>query len=243
MLGLGTIINVIAIIVGSTLGILLHKIIPSRLQNTVISGVGLSVCFVGISGVVSKMLVPNAGGFDTKDTMLMVASLVIGAFIGELLNVEKQLEKFGNFCKRHIKSKKENARFTEGFVSASLLFCVGAMAIVGSLEDGLNGDYTTLFAKSLMDGTISIFFAATMGFGVCLSILPVAIYQGAITLLAGVIKPLLSDVLIGQLSLVGSVLIFAIGLNMCANTKIKTGNLLPAVFVPIFYNILINIFN
>ena len=242
MVGLGTIINVITIIIGATLGVLLRKIIPSRLQNTVVTGVGLSVCFVGISGVISKMLVLNAGSFDTKDTMLMVASLVIGAFVGELLNIEKQLERFGNFCKSRIKSKKENARFTEGFVSASLLFCVGAMAIVGSLEDGLNGDYTTLFAKSLMDGTISIFFAATMGAGVYLSILPVAIYQGAITLLAGLIKPLLNDLLIGQLSLVGSVLIFAIGLNMCANTKIKTGNLLPAVLVPVFYNILINIF-
>ena len=242
MVGLGTIINVFAIIVGTTLGILLHKFIPERLQNTVMSGVGLSVCFVGVSGVISKMLVPTNGRFDTKDTMLMVASLVIGAFVGELLNIEKQLEKFGNFCKSHIKSKKENARFTEGFVSASLLFCVGAMAIVGSLEDGLSGDYTTLFAKSLMDGTISIFFAATMGAGVFLSILPVAVYQGAITLLAGVIKPLLSNVLIDQISLVGSVLIFAIGINMCANTKIKTGNLLPAVLVPVFYNIAISIF-
>ena len=241
MIGLGTIINVVAIIVGATVGIVLHKIIPSRLQNTVISGVGLSVCFVGVSGVISKMLVLKNGGFETKDTMLMVASLVIGAFVGELLNIEKQLERFGNFCKSHIKSKKENARFTEGFVSASLLFCVGAMAIVGSLEDGLTGNYTTLFAKSLMDGTISIFFAASMGAGVYLSVLPIAIYQGGITLLAGVIKPYLSTVLIDQLSLVGSVLIFAIGLNMCANTKIKIGNLLPAVLVPIVYNIIINL--
>ena len=241
MIGLGTIINVFAIIIGATVGILLHKIIPTRLKNTVTSAVGLSVCFVGISGVVSKMLVSNNGVFETKDTMLMVASLVIGAFIGELFNIEKQLERFGNFCKSHIKSKKENARFTEGFVSSSLLFCVGAMAIVGSLEDGLTGNYTTLFAKSLMDGTVSIFFAASMGAGVYLSVLPIALYQGGITILAGVIKPYLSTVLIDQLSLVGSVLIFAIGLNMCANTKIKIGNLLPAVLVPIVYNIIISI--
>ena len=242
MIGLGTIINVIAIVIGSVTGILLHKFIPDRLQKTVVSGVGLSVCFVGISGVISKMLTYDKGAFNTKDTMLMVASLVIGAFVGELLNIEKLLERFGDFCKSRIKTKKQNARFTEGFVSASLLFCVGAMAIVGSLEDGLSGNYSTLFAKSLMDGTISIFFAATMGTGVILSVLPVAIYQGAITLLAGVIKPLLSDVLISQISLVGSVLIFAIGLNMVANTKIKIGNLLPAVLVPVFYNIIINLF-
>lgn len=241
MIGLGTIINVFAIIIGATVGILLHKVIPTRLQNTVTTAVGLSVCFVGISGVISKMLVLGSDGFNTKDTMLMVASLVLGAFIGELLNIEKQLERFGDFCKGLFKSKKENARFTEGFVSASLLFCVGAMAIVGSLEDGLSGNYSTLFAKSLMDGTISIFFAAAMGAGVYLSILPIAIYQGGITLLAGFVKPYLSTVLIDQLSLVGSVLIFAIGLNMCANTKIKTGNLLPAVLVPIVYNVIINI--
>lgn len=242
MIGLGTIINVVAIFVGATVGILLNKIIPERLQNTVMSGVGLSVCFVGISGVISKMLYIENGSFATKDTMLMVASLVIGAFVGELLNIEKRLESFGDFCKKHIRSKKENSKFTEGFVSASLLFCVGAMAIVGSLEDGLSGDYTTLFAKSLMDGTVSIFFASTMGAGVYLSMLPVLVYQGAITLLAGVIQPYLSETLINQVSLVGSVLIFAIGLNMCAKTKIKIGNLLPAVFVPVFYNLILKLF-
>lgn len=242
MVGLGTIINVVAVLIGATVGILLHRFIPQRLQQTVMSGIGLAVCFIGISGVISRMLVLENGGFNTKDTMLMVASLVIGAFVGELLNIERRLEQFGDFCKKHIRSKKENARFTEGFVSASLLFCVGAMAIVGSLEDGLNGDATTLVAKALMDGTVSIFFAATMGAGVYLSVLPVAVYQGGITLLAGLIKPYLSDTLIGQLSLVGSVLIFAIGLNMLSDRKIKIGNLLPAVLVPVFYQLIVNLF-
>ena len=242
MIGLGTIINVIAVLVGATVGILLHRFIPKRLQQTVMSGIGLAVCFVGISGVISRMLVAENGGFNTKDTMLMVASLVIGAFVGELLNIEKRLEQFGDFCKKHIRSKKENARFTEGFVSASLLFCVGAMAIVGSLEDGLNGDSTTLVAKALMDGTVSIFFAATMGAGVYVSGRPIAVYQGGITLLAGLIKPYLSDVLIGELSLVGSVLIFAIGLNMLSDRKIKIGNLLPAVLVPVVYQLFASLF-
>ncbi len=240
MIGLGTIINVVAILLGTTVGILLHRYIPERLQQTVVSGVGLSVCFVGISGVLSRMFVLlNSGEFETKDTMLMVASLVIGAFVGELINIEKWLERFGDFCKSHIRSGKTNNRFTEGFVSASLLFCVGAMAIVGSLEDGLSGDATTLLAKSFMDGTIAIFFAATMGAGVYLSAVPVGVYQGAITLLAGVIKPYLSDALIGQVSLVGSVLIFAIGLNMLGVRKIKVGNLLPAVFVPVIYQLIL----
>lgn len=242
MIGLGTIINVIAIVLGTVLGILLHKHIPQRLQKTVVSGIGLSVCFVGISGVISKMVFIKNDGLDTKDTMLMVASLVIGAFIGELINIEKWLERFGDFCKSKLKTGNKNSRFTEGFVSASLLFCVGAMAIVGSLEDGLSGNYSTLFAKSLMDGTMSIFFAATMGIGVCFSIIPVFVYQGGITLLARVIEPLLSDALINRVSLVGSVLIFAIGLNMVTENKIKVGNLLPAVLVPVFYEIILNIF-
>ena len=242
MIGLGTIINVIAIVLGTVLGILLHKYIPQRLQKTVVSGIGLSVCFVGISGVISKMVFIKNDGLDTKDTMLMVASLVIGAFIGELIDIEKWLERFGDFCKSKLKTGNKNSRFTEGFVSASLLFCVGAMAIVGSLEDGLSGNYSTLFAKSLMDGTMSIFFAATMGIGVCFSIIPVFVYQGGITLLARVIEPLLSDALINRVSLVGSVLIFAIGLNMVTENKIKVGNLLPAVLVPVFYEIILNIF-
>lgn len=242
MIGLGTVINAVAIFIGTTVGILLNKYIPKRLQHTVMSGIGLAVCFIGISGVISKMLYVDNGVLGTKDTMLMVASMVIGAFIGELLNIEKRLEAFGDFCKKRIKSKSENSRFTEGFVSASLLFCVGAMAIIGSLEDGLKGDYTTLFAKSLMDGTVSIFFAATMGAGVYLSILPVLLYQGAITLLAGAIEPYLSDTLINQLSLVGSVLIFAIGINMLNDKKIKIGNLLPAVLVPVIYNFILKLF-
>lgn len=242
MIGLGTVINVVAIVIGATVGILLNKYIPKRLQQTVMSGIGLAVCFIGVSGVISKMLYVDNGVLATKDTMLMVASMVIGAFVGELCNIEKRLETFGDFCKNHFIAKSENSRFTEGFVSASLLFCVGAMAIIGSLEDGLKGDYTTLFAKSLMDGTISIFFASTMGAGVYLSILPVLVYQGAITLLAGAIEPYLSDSLINQLSLVGSVLIFAIGLNMINDKKIKIGNLLPAVFVPVIYNLILKLF-
>ncbi len=241
MIGLGTIINVVAIILGTLIGVLFHKCIPKRLEQTVIHGIGLSVCFIGISGVFSKMLFLQEGNLETKDTMLMVASLVFGAVIGELINIEKWLELFGDFCKSRLTCGKTNSRFTEGFVSSSLLFCVGAMAIVGSLEDGLSGNSSTLFAKSLMDGTMSIFFASTMGIGVCFSIIPVFVYQGGITLLAGVIEPYLSQTLINRISLVGSVLIFAIGINLLGEKRIKIGNLLPAVFVPVLYEIIINL--
>lgn len=241
MIGIGTIINVIFVILGTTLGLLLKKGIPERLKETVIKAIGLSTCFIGISGVVSKMIYVNDNSFETKNTMLLVVSLVIGGLAGELINIEKHLESFGEFCKKKIKIKGNNDSFVEAFVTASLLFCVGAMAIVGSLEDGLTGDYSTLFAKSVMDGIMSVMFAATMGVGVYLSALPVLVYQGSITLLAGVLKPFLSNVLIDQVSLVGSVLIFAIGINFLTNSKIRIGNLLPAVLVPIFYQIILNV--
>lgn len=241
MIGIGTIINVITVIIGTTFGVFLKNKISDRLRYTVISGVGLSVCFIGISGVLSKMLYIENGAVKTKDTMLLVISLVIGAFVGELINIEKHLERLGDFFKSKLLKKGDNSKFTEGFVSASLLFCVGAMAIVGSLEDGLTGNYSTLFAKGVMDGTVSVFFAASYGAGVYLSVLPVFVYQGGITLLAKVIAPFLSQTLINQLSLVGSVLIFAIGINMIAKTKIKIGNLLPAVFVPVVYNIILKL--
>lgn len=242
MIGLGTIINVLTVVIGSALGLIFKNIIPKRLEKTVVSGIGLSVCFIGISGVLSKMLYIDGGAIKTRYTMLMVISLVLGAVIGELINIEKHLESFGDFCKSKVKLRGENSRFTEGFVSASLLFCVGAMAIIGSIEDGLAGDPTTLVAKAVMDGTVSIFFAASFGAGVFLSAIPVLIYQGAITLLAGVVEPLLSDTLINQVSLVGSVLILGIGINMLSNAKIKLGNLLPAVLIPIFYNIILSLF-
>lgn len=242
MIGLGTIINVAFVLVGTTVGLLVKKGIPERLQQTVISAVGLSTCFIGISGVLSKMLYLQDGSLQTRDTMLLVLSLVIGAFIGELCDIERRLNSFGEFCKRKIRLKNADDTFVEGFVSASLLFCVGAMAIVGSLEDGLNGNISTLFAKSVMDGTVAVFFAASMGVGVYLSALPVLVYQGAITLLAGVIQPYLSETLINQVSMVGSVLIFAIGVNMLLKSKIRIGNLLPAVLLPPLYHLILKLF-
>lgn len=241
MIGLGTIINVAFVLVGTTVGLLVKKGIPERLQQTVISAVGLATCFIGISGVLSKMLYLQDGSLQTRDTMLLVLSLVIGAFIGELCDIERRLNGFGEFCKRKIRLKNADDTFVEGFVSASLLFCVGAMAIVGSLEDGLNGNISTLFAKSVMDGTVAVFFAASMGVGVYLSALPVLVYQGAITLLAGVIQPYLSETLINQVSMVGSVLIFAIGVNMLLKSKIRIGNLLPAVLIPPLYHLILKL--
>jgi len=197
--------------------------------------ISLSVIFIGISGVLQGIFkVLNSGRIDRQYIMLMIFSLVIGGFVGEILKIEDFLDRLGEKIKKAVSKviKSENSTFTEGFVTASLVFCVGAMAIVGSLEDGLNRNFSILFAKSILDGVTSIIFSATLGIGVMFSSVAVLIYQGSITLLAGLIKPFLTDTVVLQMSMVGSVLIFAIGLNMLGVSKIKVGNLLPAIFVP-----------
>lgn len=238
MIGLGTIVNFFAVIVGSMVGIFLRHGIPERFKTTIMQAVSLSVVFIGISGVLQGMFKVNSGNkLDRQYITLMIFSLIIGGVIGEFLKIEDFLDNLGEKIKNSMGKRlnSENSRFTEGFVTASLVFCVGAMAIVGSLEDGLNRNYSILFAKSILDGVSSIIFSATMGIGVMFSALVVLLYQGSITLLAGLLKPFLTDVTISQTSMVGSVLIFAIGLNMLGITKIKVGNLLPAIFVPLVY--------
>ena len=175
------------------------------------------------------------GQLATQHTMLLILSLALGALIGEALNIEKHLEDFGVFCQNRLKSH-DDSHFVEGFVSFSLLICIGAMAIVGSMQDGLSGDPSMLIAKAIIDGIAAVVFAASLGKGVFLSVLPLGVYQGGLTLLARFIRPWMTDELIAQMSCVGSVLIFAVSLNMIRKDKIKVGNLLPAVFLPaVFY--------
>lgn len=236
MIGLGTIVNCGTVAVGTTLGLFLKGGLPKRFEKTIMSALALCAFFIGIGGVLSQMLVFEDGAFSTRYTMLMVLCLAIGAMIGEALDIERRLEGIGEWFKRRIPTKGDSSStFVEAFVSASLLFCVGAMSIVGAMEDGLNGNPSILFAKSVMDGVASVVFTASLGAGVYLSILAVLVYQGGITLLAGFIRPFLSDLLIGQMSCIGSVLIFAIGFNLLDSKKIKVGNLLPAMFLPILF--------
>lgn len=240
MFGLGTIINIATILVGATIGCFLKGGLPSRFEKTVKSAAGLSTVVIGISGTLTEMFVVSMyGTLSTRGIMLMVISLVVGALAGETLNIEEKLESLGNFCKRKASFiAKDNPKFVEGFVSTSLLFCVGAMAIVGSIQDGLTGNYTTLAAKAVLDGVMSIVMAASLGSGVFFSAVSVLIYQGLITLLAGLIAPVMTEDLIGDLSLVGSVLVMAIGFNLLFDKKVvKVGNLLPAVLIPVFYHI------
>lgn len=243
MVGLGTLANMAAIMVGSMLGILIKGGLKKRFQDTIMNALGLAVMFIGISGALQGLFSIGENGLETKNIMLMIISLALGGFLGELIDIEARLDRVGEWIKNSLKVKGEKGQnFVEGFVSSSLLFCVGAMAIIGSLEDGLSGDTSTLFAKAFIDGVVAIIFASALGIGTLFSILPLGIYQGSITLSAKLIEPYLSDQIISNISCIGSVLIFGIGINMVFGKKIKCGNILPAVLIPILYEIFIKLF-
>lgn len=235
MIGLGTIVNVATVATGTTVGTLLKNGLPERFEQTIRQALGLCTFFIGAGGALCGLLSVQDGALSTRHTMLLVLSMVLGALLGEALNIEQRLDDFGTWCQKRFSGKTEDSKFVEGFMAASLLFCVGAMAIVGSLEDGLNGNPSILIAKAILDGVSSIVFGASLGKGVYLSIVPMLLYQGGITMLARLIRPWMSDELIGQMSCIGSVLIFAIGFNLMFDKKVKVGNLLPAIFLPIAF--------
>jgi uncharacterized membrane protein YqgA involved in biofilm formation len=237
MIGLGTIVNVITILVGSTIGLLLKKGLPERFKNIILESSSLVVVMIGISGVMSGMFkVTDEGTLSSNYIMVMIFSLVIGGLIGEFINIDDKLDKLGNWFQS--KFSNDGSSFSLGFVTASLVFCVGAMAIVGALEDGLTGNASTLYAKAVIDGITSIVFASNFGIGVAFSALPILVYQGGITLMAVWIKPWLTLEVITQMSLVGSVLIFCLGMGMLGIKKFKVGNLLPAIFMPLIYYVI-----
>ena len=237
---MGTIINTAAVVLGAFLGLILNRRVNKALLDNIMKAVGVSVMFIGISGALTGMLKIQNGKIDSTGAMLLIISLVLGTLIGELIKIEDRLESIGEKLKKAVKSKSDG-KFVDGFVTTTLITCVGAMAIVGALEDGLTGDYSMLLAKSLLDGIVAIILASTMGLGVLFSAIPLFVYQGAITLLSGVISPVLSDNLILNLSYIGSALIFSIGVNQVFGKKLKTGNMLPALLIPIIYEIIINV--
>ncbi len=243
MIGLGTLANMAAILFGSAVGLLLKGGLKQRFQTTIMNALGLAVMFVGISGALQGLYVVKGEGLETVNVMLMIVSLAIGGFLGELIDIEARLDHMGEWIKTTLKVRGEKGQnFVEGFVSSSLLFCIGAMAIIGSLQDGLAQDASMLYAKAIIDGVVAIFFASTLGIGVFFSILPLGIYQGGITLSAKYIEPYLSEQMIANLSFLGSILIFGIGINMIFGKKIKCGNLLPAVLIPILYEWIMGLF-
>lgn len=239
MIGLGTLVNMAAIIAGASAGLIIKGRLQPRFQDTIMKALGLAVMFIGLSGALQGLLIIEENKLQSENIMLMVVSLAIGAFAGELIDIEAKLDSLGEKIKNSLRVKGEKGNnFVEGFVSSSLLFCIGAMAIIGSLNDGLSGDASILYAKGFIDGVVAIFFSSTLGLGVFFSILPLGIYQGAITLSAKFIEPYLNEQLISNVSFIGSVLIFGIGINMIFGKKIKCGNLLPAVLVPVAYEII-----
>ena len=224
----GSIINSLTIIFGGLIGLMLKKGISERYQETIMDGLALVVITIGIINAV-----------ESKNIILVISSLVLGSIIGEKIRIDKRLNNLGGYLES--KFKKEGSRFTEGFVSATLVFCVGAMAIVGSLEAGLLSDYNTLIVKSMLDGITSMIFATTLGIGVLFSSLPVLIYQGSITLLASSLSNVLTTVVITEVSAVGGILIMAIGLSLLKVKEIRVANMIPAVLIPVIYYFIISL--
>lgn len=233
---MGTIINVLAVLAGGGIGLILKGGMKQRYQDIMMQALGMATMFVGMVGALQGMLTVQGNSLGSQGTLLMVLSLTVGGIAGEFLNIEQALERFGEWLKRRVHAEK-NAGFVEAFVTTSLVICVGAMAIVGALEDGLTGDSSMLVIKSALDFAIVIVFASTLGVGSLFSAIPIAIWEGSITVAAVFIAPFLSDALITDLSAVGSVLIFGVGVNLLFDRKIRVGNLLPALLGPVLYHI------
>jgi len=242
MVGLGTLLNTGAVLAGSAIGIFLKNGIKKATQDILMQTCGVAVIFIGISGTLREMLHVVDGAIQVQGTMLMIFSLVIGGFVGQLLNIEKGLDGLGDKIKKVVK-QDEDHRFVDGFVNTSLIICVGAMAIVGSIQDGLSGDYSMLAAKSILDFVIVIVFASAYGLGVLFSAFAIFFYQGSITLITVLIGPILGDVLISQISFIGSVLIFCVGINIAFGKRLNVGNMLPALLGPVVYQLFMSLVN
>lgn len=219
---LGTIVNFAAILAGGLVGLLLKKGLPERLGAAVMQGLALICIYIGISG-----------SLQGENTLLATVAMVAGGLLGTLLDLDARVNSLAHWLEHKLVRDGGDGTFGEGFVNATLLYCVGAMAVVGSLNSGLSGNHEVLFTKSLLDGVSAVVFASAMGAGVLLSAVPVLLYQGAITLLAQWIAPALSTAAVNEMTCVGSLLIVAIGLNMLKLTNIKVMNFLPAIFLPI----------
>ena len=228
MTGLGTIINSAAIIVGGVFGLLFGKILNERIQDSLQKASGICVLFIGIAGAMEGMLKLSGSSLSAGRSMLIVTSLALGALVGEILNIEHGFERFGEWLKVKTGNAKDKS-FVEGFVTASLTVCIGAMAVVGSIKDGISGDYSILATKAILDFIIIMVMTCSLGKGCIFSAIPVAVFQGLITAFARLIKPLMTDGALANLSLIGSILIFCVGVNLVWDKRIKVANLLPSL--------------
>jgi uncharacterized membrane protein YqgA involved in biofilm formation len=235
---LGPIVNTLVIIVCSLLGCFLIKGIPERFGDIIKKAVGLATIFIGIKGAL-----------ETQDVLLLIMSLVIGAIFGELIDIDKWMNRLGQWAEQKLgmdkteenATEKQGHNFSKGFVSASILFCTGSMAIVGSMQSGFQGNHDILFVKSILDGAMSLFFGASLGIGVAFSALPVLIFEGGIALASRALGDLISQEIITEMSAAGSLLIAGIGFNFLGVKEIKVANLIPAIFIPLIWMTLVQV--
>lgn len=232
----GTIINTAAVIAGGSIGLCIKKGLPERINQAVTYMLGLCTCVIGLNGMLGTMLTVDiaTGRISSSGELLLLGCLALGTLAGELLHIEETLEKAGDAVEKRLGA----SQFSRGFVSASVLFCVGAMTIMGSIQDGLGQGYTILLTKSSLDFIASIVMAASLGIGVPCSALTVLVYQGALTLLAGALGDVLVGTLLDQICMVGYAIVLCIGINFFGVVKIKTANLLPALLGPVLVNLL-----
>lgn len=232
MPGLGTIINVAGILVGGLLGLCFGKLLKDRHQQTLTRVCGISTLFIGIGGALEGMLSVEGNHIISGNAMLIVICLSLGALIGEILNIEDGFERFGQWLKQKTGNAKD-PQFVNGFVTASLTVCIGAMAIVGSIEDGIRGDYSILATKAVLDLIIILVMTCSLGKGCIFSAIPVGILQGSVTALSTLLRPIMTPTAQSNLSMIGSVLIFCVGINLVWDKRIRVANLLPAVVLAV----------
>ena len=241
MIGIGTIVNVAAIIVGGLIGLLFKGGLKEHYQEAIVKSLGLCTMFIGAAGALPGLLRVENGVLASapiRDTLGMILSMALGTLIGEWLDFDGRMERLGAWLKAKA-SRGEDSQFIQGFVTASLTVCIGAMAIVGSIQDGLSHDPSTLFTKSILDFLIIIIFASTYGKGAIFSALPVGVLQGGVTLCAGLLAPVFSPAVISNLSFLGSILIFCVGVNLAFGTKFRVANMLPALVLGAAYTALL----
>lgn len=233
--GLGTLVNVAAIIFGGMIGVFFGKKISPRFQETLNAGNAVAVLFIGIGGTMQHMLVVKNGILETTGTMMMIFSLAIGGVMGEIIDIDRHMETFGSWLKMKSGNAKD-PKFVDGFVNASLTVCIGAMAIVGAIEDGIHADHSILFAKAILDMILVMVMATNQGRGCSFAAIPVGILQGSVTLLSRLVSPYITEAAMNSLSYVGSILIFCVGLNLLFGKKVRVANLLPALIIACFWH-------
>ncbi|WRS27221.1 DUF554 domain-containing protein [Oscillospiraceae bacterium MB08-C2-2] len=234
MIGLGTAINAAGILIGGVAGLLVGKGLTKRFQDTLMSAMGICILFISIAGVLKEVFVITGDQISTQGTFMMIVSMVAGALTGELIDIERRTVQFGEWLKKKTNNKKDT-QFVDGFVLGSLTVCVGAMAVIGAIKDGISGDYSILLTKAILDAVIILVMTASYGKGCIFSVIPVVLFQGSVTVLARLMLPIMTVQALSNLSLVGSILIFCVGINLTFGKKIKVANLLPSIVFAVLW--------